>query len=228
MASLDDLPFDASGELRALIGNRDLDGLRPEDLSPAAEPLTRPAAAALLAALAARIADGKSAGGERAELITRLGRENWTQGEIAAAAGISQAAVSKALKSTPGSRALEECRTGPYLAGRLVGLALHLSGRRQGTSCERYAEKIAGGGLPVLPAVLARLQALLSRDLAQPGVPGVYREECAEITARLADLGEFPPLPWPVQGRWEMALAEHHQSKALTDALKHQARRKAS
>lgn len=228
MAGLDDLPFEASDELRALIGDRDLDTLRPEDLAPPPEPLAREAAAALLASFAARIDDGRMATVERAGLITRLDREGWTQSEIAAAAGISQAAVSKALKSTPGSRALEECRTGPYLAGRLVGLALHLARHRRGTSCERYAEKIAEGGLPVLPAVLARLRALLSNDLAQPGVTGVYREELAEITSRLADLGEFPPPPWGTQGKWEMMLAEHHQSKALTDALENRARRKAN
>ncbi len=228
MAGLDDLPFEPGEELRALIGGRDLDSLRPEDLAPPPTPLPRDEAAAQLAELAARIEDGRAAGAERAALITRLAREDWTQADIAAAAGISQAAVSKALRSTPGSRSLQAYRTAPYLAGRLLGLALHLSRHQRGTACERYADKIARGGLPVLPSVLARLQGLLARDLARPGVPGAYREACAEISGHLADLGEFPPWPWPVQGQWDMMLGQHHQSKALTEALKRQAQTRAN
>lgn len=219
MTRLDDLPFDAGDELRELIGDRDLDDLRPEDLAPPSEPLTPDAATVLLAGLAARIADGRAAASERAALITRLARERWTQDAIARAAGISQAAVSKALRSTPGSRALEECRTAPYLAGRLTGVALHLSSRRTGMGCERYADKIACGGVPPTATVISRLEALLSRDLGRPGIPGAYREAFAETAGRLAELGGFPPPPWPVQGQWEMMLGQHHQSKALTDAL---------
>jgi transcriptional regulator with XRE-family HTH domain len=224
MTRLDDLPFDVSDELRELIGDRDLDELRPEDLAPPEEPLTPKAATVLLAALAARIADGRAAACERAALIARLARENWTQDAIAKAAGISQAAVSKALRSTPGSRSLEECRTAPYLAGRLTGVALHLSSRRSGMGCERYADKIARGGVPPAAPVIGRLEALLSRDLAKPGIPAPYREAYAEVTERLAEFSEFPPLPWPVQGQWEMMLGQHHQSKALTDALKERGR----
>jgi hypothetical protein len=202
MTGLGDLPFEVSDEVRAFIGDRDLDSLTPEDLSPPSPPLEPEEARDQLAALAARIEDGRAATSERAELMGRLGREGWTQGAIAKAAGISQAAVSKALRSTAGSRSLEHCRTAPYLIGRLIGLACHLSGNHQDMSCERLADKIASGGIPVTAVTLARLQGRLSRDLARPGVPEVYRMECAEISARLADLATIPPLPWPTQGQW--------------------------
>ena len=200
----------------------------PEDLAPPAPPLPEEEAQARLTALAARIEDGWAASGERADLMARLAREGWVQDAIAKAAGISQAAVSKALRSTPGSRALEECRTAPYLAGRLVGLACHLAGRHPGMASERQAGKIAEGGLPVTPVVLHRLQGLLSRDLARPGIPGVYRTQCAEITARLADLPGIPRWPWPLQDQWEFTLAQHHQSQAIRLALRHQARQRAN
>jgi hypothetical protein len=100
MTRLDDLPFEPSDELRALFGDRDLDMLTPDDLAPV-PPLPAEDARALFAALNARIEDGRAASGERAALMARLAHENWTQQAIAAAAGVSQAAVSKALRSTP-------------------------------------------------------------------------------------------------------------------------------
>jgi hypothetical protein len=123
--------------------------------------------------------------------------------------------------TTPGARALEECRTGPYLIGRLVGLACHLARRRPGATCDRYADKIARGGLPPTPLVIANLDGMLARDLARPGTPAAYRAAAADIAGRLGELDAWPTAPWPPASpsAAEFVLAQHHQSKALTDAL---------
>lgn len=62
-------------------------------------PLSRGEAVAMLSGLGARISAGRAGSAERAALMRRLAAEGWTQDEIAAAAGISQAAVSKALRA---------------------------------------------------------------------------------------------------------------------------------
>jgi hypothetical protein len=126
---------------------------------------------------------------------------------------------------SPGARSLEECRTGPYLIGRLVGLACHLAVRHPGASSERYADKIARGALPPVPQVIANLERMLARDLARPGTPAAYRAAADDIAGRLGELGTWPPAPWPLASpaASEFVLGQHHQSKALTDTL---ARRK--
>jgi hypothetical protein len=123
--------------------------------------------------------------------------------------------------STAGARSLQECRTGPYLIGRLVGLACHLADRRGGAHCDRYAHKIAGGGLPPVPGVIATLNGLLGRDLARPSTPAAYRTAAADIAGRLGELEAWPALPWPPgsPAAAQFVLAQHHQSKALSDAL---------
>jgi hypothetical protein len=83
--------------------------------------------------------------------------------------------------TTPGARALEGCRTGSYLIGRLAGVACHLAARRPGASCERYADKIARGGLPPTPLAIAALNRMLARDPARPGTPAAYRAAAADI-----------------------------------------------
>ena len=122
---------------------------------------------------------------------------------------------------TPGARSLRECRTGPYLIGRLTGLACHLALHRPGASSEQYADKIARGGLPPFPQVIASLERMLARDLARPGTPAAYRAAVDDITGRLGELAMWPPVPWPVASpaASEFVLGLHHQSKALTDAL---------
>lgn len=226
-----EFPFEVDPEVRALFAGRNLDDLTPADLNPPAAPLTADEAAALFAALNIRILDGRAAASERAGLIGRLHRENpqqWTQSAIGAAAGISQAAVSKALKTTPGRLALEENHTGPYLIGRMVGLAIHLSDRHRGMRCERHAWKIAEGGLPPVAGVIGQLRAMLSHDLARPGIPDAYRTALADITAGLDDLAEYPSWPWSTADRGNTMLAQHHQSKWLTDELAQAGKRRAN
>jgi hypothetical protein len=100
-------------------------------------------------------------------------------------------------------------------------LRAHLRAHTTGT---RQADKLAGGGIPVTDITLGRLRHLLGKDLARPGVPAVYREEMAEITARLDEAGALPPQPWTLPQRGEAVLAQHHQSAALTRAAGHTAR----
>jgi transcriptional regulator with XRE-family HTH domain len=181
--------------------------------------LTEAEAAGLLAALGARIADGSDATAERLRLIRRLKGEGWTQEAIAAAAGISQPAVSKALRTTPGLLALEEEGSGPYLIGRMIGLATHLSSRYEGLSCERQADKLARGALPPHPVVIGHLEQALERDLRRKGIPAAYRTAYDDIRYRLAGLAGLPPLPWPLADRGSSVIAQHHQSAWLTDEI---------
>ena len=123
--------------------------------------------------------------------------------------------------ATAGSRSLAECRSGPYLIGRLVGLACHLADHRRNMRCDRYAHKIAGGGLPPAAGVIATLNGMLARDLARPGTPAACRAAAADIADRLGELEAWPALPWPPASHAasEFVLGQHHQSKALSDAL---------
>jgi hypothetical protein len=209
--------------------NDDLDELSREDTALPAGHLTEAEAAGLFAGLNARIADGRDATAERLHLIRRLKGEGWTQEVIGNAAGISQAAVSKALRTTPGRLALEENGTGPYLIGRMIGLAVHLSGRYGGMRCERQADKLASGGIPPHPAVITQLEESLERDLKRgKGIPDAYRTAFDDIKYRLADLTELPPLPWPVASRSSSVIAQHHQSAWLTDEIARSRKKTAS
>lgn len=215
-----DYPFEVDPEAAKLLEGQDMDELRPGDLVPAVPHLTRAEAAKLLADLGDRITDGRRAVSQRAGLIQRLHKEGWIQSDIAATANMSQPAVSKALKTTPGRQALEENHSAPYLVGRLIGLAVHLSDRRKNLRCERAAWKLAEGNIQPLPSVIGQLRALLARDLALPGIPEAYRAAMADITSGLDDVAESPALlPWPMADRSSMILAQHHQSKWLTDEL---------
>ncbi|HMH90859.1 MAG TPA: hypothetical protein VK586_07200 [Streptosporangiaceae bacterium] len=207
-------------EIPDSLAGRDLDEIDLADLRPE---ISREDGAAQLAALGARIADGNAARMERAELFGRLaaqqGDGRWTHQQIADAAGISQAAVSKSLAGTAGSRALASSDGPPYLVGRMMGVARHLARTRKGMVSERTADKLYSGGIPATAVTVVRLTELLRKDLAGRTVPAVYREEMADICARLDDAGPLPPPPWLGRAREEMILAQHHQAAALTRAL---------
>ena len=191
-----------------------------EDPALPAGHLTEAEAAGLFAGLNARIADGTAATAGRTDLIRCLKSEGWTQEAIGKAAGISPDAVAKALKTTPGRLALEENGTGPYLIGRMIGLAVHLSAHHQGTRCERQADKLASGGIPPHPAVITQLEESLERDLKwNKSIPDAYRTAFTDIKYRLAGLTELPRLPWPTADRSTSVIAQHHQSAWLTDQL---------
>jgi hypothetical protein len=131
------------------------------------------------------------------------------------------APLTGARAASAGARSLEDCRTGPYLIGRLVGLACHLADHRRGARCDRYAHKIAGGGLPPAAGVIATLNRMLGRDLGRPVTPAAYRAAAADIADRLGELEAWPALPWPPASlaAAQFVLGQHHQSKALSDAM---------
>ena len=203
-----------SGDLPEILDGRDLEATDPADLMPR---ISRDDGTALLGALGARISDGEAAHRERATLIATLAGQGWTQAEIAAAAGLSQQAVSKSLRTSPGERALAALVSEPYLCGRLIGVALHFARTRKTTS-ERAAEKLYERGVPVTDITVARLRQLLSADL-RGSVPGTYAAALEDITGRLDASGGLPPLPWSAAQHAEMVLGQHHQSHALTQAI---------
>jgi hypothetical protein len=181
-----------------------------------ASPLDRDTAAAMLADLGEQVGVGKSGGAERAALMRRLAAEDWTQDEIARAAGISQAAVSKALRSAPPSHSSPSVL---YLRGRVLGIALHLSGHHSDASCGNLALKLAYGGAPVTPVTLAQLTRLLRRDLTAPGVPAAYGDALAEVQAQLRENDAAAPPAATTAEQWELMLGQHQQSSALTRTL---------
>ncbi len=213
----DDYPIDIDPEVAELLEGRDLDATALHDLT---GKLTPEEASEQFAALNTRIADGRAATADRLNLNRRLKSEGWTQEAIGKAAGISQAAVSKALKTSPGRLALEENGTGPYLIGRMIGLAVHLSTRHEGMRCERQAWKLAEGGIPPHPTVIGQFEQALERDLKwKKGIPDAYRTAFADIKYRLADLAELPAVPWPLADQSNNILGQHHQSAWLTDEV---------
>ena len=121
---------------------------------------------------------------------------------------------------SPGRRSLAEVTTGPYLAGRLAGLAQHLGAwydaRGTAGDCGRYADKIARGGLPPTLAVIGQLSGMVYASLRPCEVPATYRDVYRDITARIAELAEpYPAPPWTTAGQGEFVLGLHHQSAAL-------------
>jgi hypothetical protein len=128
------------------------------------------------------------------------------------------------MTETPGQRSLREVSTGPYLAGRLVGLAIslaaHLADRQHPASCERYAEKLARGGIPAGINAVGMLAGMVSRDIREhrADLPDAYYEAYLDISTRLDDLGATGyPAPWPPASpaAGEFVLGQHHQSAAL-------------
>jgi|HubBroStandDraft_2_1064218.scaffolds.fasta_scaffold32226_3 transcriptional regulator with XRE-family HTH domain len=208
-----------------ILAGRDLDTTDPSDICP--EPEVSPDEAQVtLAELAARIDDGDAARLERGELIARLDRQGWSQAEIAAASGLTQQAVSKSLAKTPGARALESNNAIAYLAGRMLGVALHLARTRHGMASERLADKMAGHRHPVTDATIGQLRHLLSKDLGLPGIPAAYAGALADIADRMEQAGPVGTLASTMPVRGELMLGEHHQAAALTRAIT--AARKAS
>lgn len=165
----------------------------------------------VLAELSAQVNAGQAAGAERAEVMRRLHQAGWTQDQIAAAAGISQAAVSKALRSGTGTGTAPSVLR---LRGQVLGIALHLSSHHR-AQCGNLALKLAYGGAPVTAVSLGKLLALLRCDLQAPGIPGKYGEALEGVLAALeAADNDAPPATTPGE-LLEMAYGQHTQSRAL-------------
>ena len=190
MARLDDLFPDGPPEgldwdaLRELLGDRDLDDLSPDDVRYPAHHEIR----ARLAELTATVEAGEEAQRQRAavmRLARAADRDYWTQDKLADAAGVSQAAVSKALAAAP--RQPPDMRPA-YLAGRLAALAQAAAGDKGRAG--RLAEKMLAGTYPVTPASIATLIHLTGQDIrarrrARPVLAEELSQELAEVTALL-------------------------------------------
>lgn len=171
----------------------------------------------LFAGMNLRIADGEAATQQRGILVRLLHeRFGWTQEEIAGAAEVSQQAVSRLLKVQDGLKPTD----GPFLLGRLLGIAGHLvqvSGTRK-VRCAGAVDKMMGGE-PITTVNLTTLRGLLTQDLRS--APSAHREAFQEVTDLLGQ-AELPRMI----GRhhtdlwWRILLGEARQKTALTKAAR--------
>lgn len=122
---------------------------------------------------------------------------------------------------TAGQRALAGTVTAPYLAGRLVGLALHLGERYGIVPCFRYAARITSAALPPTTVVISNLDGMIARDLDRRDdeLPAAIRAAHEDIRTRLDLLPPgWPNVPWPEKGQREFTLAHLHQAAELARA----------
>ncbi len=127
----------------------------------------------------------------RAEMVAMLAGCGWTQDRIARIAGMSQPAVSKqVLKEQAGpprppvGLSLKQS-DGPWLEGRLWGLAEALSDAVQGAArCTRAVHLLARGRTRFTPESTDALRRLVEEDLRQYAaeLPAGYRAAYDEIS----------------------------------------------
>lgn len=173
-----------------------------------------------IARLTEIIKAGEEAQRERAALMrSAYGRDpkTWSQTWLAQQAGISQVAVSKAIK-LPGEKNLEEHADPAYLVGRLLGVANRLGAHRPQravSSLNRLTDKLIEEKTPVTPETLRQLRRLIDRNItgAEHHVP--LKETLADIDAKLSTL---PALPGDAKTRARLLLGFDHQRAALMRA----------
>ncbi len=180
--------------------------------------MTEEQARVLFAHMNRRIADGQEATQERAALFSLLDRHGWTQTDIAAAADLSQQAVSASLSR---QSALDLAGDdAPWLVGRLLGIGSYLrdAGLQGTVRSENLTWRMMGGQLPVTPYTVAQLRAAIEKDLRRPGVRKVAREAFDETVALFA-VAELPPSLVPTPSVWGRVIrAEARQVLALKKA----------
>lgn len=173
-----------------------------------------------IARLSEIVAEGETAKTARADLIRRAhGRDpqRWTQTWLAQQAGISQAAVSKMLR-TPGERNLEEETDPAYVVGRLLGVANHmaLGGRhRTPQHLGQLTDKLFEEKMPINPGTLGQLRLLIDKQMRGPLSDlfhTVYQAVLDDIDGRLTGL---PTLGPGTQTRLSLILGFDHQRAAL-------------
>lgn len=164
-----------------------------------------------LAEATAQVNAGETAKLRRAAWVKLADAQGWTQTRIAAAAGISQPAVSKILKDRPDDDLA-------YQVGRLLGLAAWIAQKKGAAYSYPYADKILGGGDPVTQITIQKVH----REIKKGRPDAATRRTYEEITARIAELGGVPPLAAVLGGVEEQSriiLGYHHQRKDLTDGV---------
>lgn len=178
--------------------------------------------------LGRRVKDGEDAKAERARRLRRLHRddpERWSQTRLAAMAGISQAAVSKSIRRSPGEIGLEECTDPAYVAGRVLGIATQIAERfllKDGVPNHSHplratADKMLEERQPITSATLGILRAKIAKAI-ESNVRPTHRHVATLFTNQLADCveklaQEMPPVVGD-QARNQVWIG-HDQQRAL-------------
>ncbi|WP_308011990.1 sigma-70 family RNA polymerase sigma factor [Actinacidiphila acidipaludis] len=136
------------------------------------ETLTEEQAGRILAGMNEVIRAGEEMRRVRAEMIEALAALGWTQDAIARLAGMSQPAVSKQMvkarraEPAPVVPLVLDQRDGPWLDGRLWGLAEEISERLDDTAaCSRHVHALARGRRRFTPQDVDALRRLVEEDL---------------------------------------------------------------
>ncbi len=133
----------------------------------------------------------------RAEMIKLFAGFGWTQDRIARIADMSQPAVSKQVAkyavddpAPPMAFALDQY-DGPWLEGRLWGLAEAVADTLDGAHCARYVDALARGRRRFTPRGVDQLRRLLEEDLRlrRAELPDCFRAAYDEIGRGL----DLPP-----------------------------------
>jgi len=158
------------------------------------ETLTEEQAERMLAGMNEVIRAGEEMRKLRAEMIKLFVGFGWTQDRIARLTDMSQPAVSKQVTKygvgdplPPMGLSLDQ-HDGPWLEGRLWGLAEEISERFDDTArCSRYVNAIARGKRRFTPQNVDELRRLLEEDLRlhQAELPSSYRDAYDEISRGL-------------------------------------------
>ncbi|KOU21572.1 hypothetical protein ADK51_22510 [Streptomyces sp. WM6368] len=151
--------------------------------------MTEEQASRILAGMNEVIRAGEEMRRLRAEMIKLFAGFGWTQERIARIADMSQPAVSKQVAkhavddpAPPMALALDQY-DGPWLEGRLWGLAEAVAETLDGARCARYVDALARGRKRFTPRGVDELRRLLEEDLRlrRAELPDGFRAAYDEI-----------------------------------------------
>lgn len=162
------------------------------------------------------ISAGETAKTTRADLFRQAHRRDpkrWTQTWLAEQAGISQAAVSKALK-LPGERSLEEENDPVYLVGRLLGLGQQVAGyygssHGSARPLARMVDKMIEEKMPLTSGTLRELLKQVRSNAGRYHRPNVAKETLEDIESRLPK--QMPAVDTSDKTRIRLLLGFDHQ-----------------
>ncbi|MFI7353896.1 sigma-70 family RNA polymerase sigma factor [Streptomyces avidinii] len=190
--------------------------------------LTEEQAVRMLAGMNEVIRAGEEMRKLRAEMIKLFAGFGWTQDRIARIADMSQPAVSKQVAkhaaddpAPPMTLALGQY-DGPWLEGRLWGLAEMVAETIDGARCARYVDALARGRKRFTPRSVDELRRLLEEDLRlrRAELPDDFRAAYDEIGRGLDDppkgpAGTTAPVSAPASAPVRRTLAHQLQRDRL-------------
>lgn len=170
-----------------------------------------------LADAARRVREGEAARERRAKLMRIARGAGWTQERIAEVAEVSQAAVSKILRQTPGEIAIEECNDPHYLLGRLLRIGDDADPGIY--SPDTIASRLFDGTRRVTPSTLAQLRRHIDRSITTRRRSGNLKfadlqEALDDIDTRVGDRQLTHPANLDEEMR--MQLGWHHQGATFS------------